>query len=90
MKILNVDLYINKSQLPKLQNQIYWYELQGMSVINLDNIVFGVVANIITTGANDVLVVEGDQERLIPYLKPFLVSVDCENRVITVDWDKDF
>ena len=46
-QFLNVDLYINKSQLPKLQNQIYWYELQGMSVINLDNIVFGVVANIL-------------------------------------------
>lgn len=89
-KFLAVDLYIDKSQLPELQNQIYWHELKGMSVVNLENIKFGIVDNIVATGANDVLVVKGHKERWIPYLKPFLISVNREDKIITVDWDKDF
>jgi 16S rRNA processing protein RimM len=43
------------------------------------------------TGANDVLVVRGERERLIPYLWQQVVkSVDLQAGVMQVDWDPDF
>jgi len=43
-----------------------------------------------TTGANDILVVSGDKERLIPYLKHVIIKVDLTAKRILVDWDSTF
>ena len=51
----------------------------------------GRVDSLIETGANDVLVVKGDQERLIPFLQKDVVKfVDLEGGRILVSWDPDF
>jgi 16S rRNA processing protein RimM len=43
------------------------------------------------TGANDVLVVEGEKRHLVPYLPGrFVIDIDTKQRLITVDWDVDF
>ena len=43
------------------------------------------------TGANDVMVVQGDRERLIPYVMgEVILSIDLEKQRIIVDWDKDY
>ena len=43
------------------------------------------------TGANDVLVVHGDAERLIPFVQPDVIQrIDLSAGVIEVDWDPDF
>ena len=44
----------------------------------------------VDTGSNNVLVTKGDTEHWIPYIEPFLVSVDKQNRVISVDWGENF
>ncbi len=51
----------------------------------------GTVDHLIETGANDVLVVDGERERLIPFVMgKVIVQVDLEQGEIQVDWDKDF
>ena len=43
------------------------------------------------TGANDVMVVNGTREHLIPYIPDqFIVEVDFDKGEILVDWDADF
>jgi RimM protein, required for 16S rRNA processing len=48
------------------------------------------------TGANDVLVVQGDaesldeRERLIPFIDSVATEVDVQGRRICVDWDPEF
>jgi 16S rRNA processing protein RimM len=43
------------------------------------------------TGTNDVLVVSGERERLIPFiLDQVVLAVDTRARRIEVDWDPDF
>ena len=49
-----------------------------------------VVNYLVDTGANHVLVTKGGAERWIPYIEPFLVSVDKQKKVITVDWDENY
>jgi 16S rRNA processing protein RimM len=43
------------------------------------------------TGANDVLVVRDDtRERLLPFIRQVVVSVDVEQGRIVADWDPEF
>jgi len=43
------------------------------------------------TGANDVLVVRGDRERLIPFVMGHVIkAVDLDAGVIRVDWGADY
>lgn len=79
-------------RLKKLKkDQFYWRELEGLQVINAAGVNLGVVDHLMETGANDVLVVKGDRERLIPYTPGHAVQkVDLSAGVISVDWDPDF
>jgi 16S rRNA processing protein RimM len=45
---------------------------------------------LLETGANDVLVLEGEQERLIPYVPDTIKQVDLTKGLIEVAWDRDF
>ena len=90
-KFIGQDIYINKEQLRELTHgEYYWHELIGFDVINKDEEQLGTVDYFVETGANDVLVVKGKKEYWIPYIEPFLVSIDSKNNKILVDWDKDF
>jgi len=59
-------------------------------VININEVDLGVVDYLVDTGSNHVLVTKGDIEHWIPYIEPFLVSVDKQKKVITVDWDENY
>jgi 16S rRNA processing protein RimM len=49
------------------------------------------VDHLFETGANDVMVVKGDRERLVPYLWEQVVKeVNLEDRRMVVDWDPEF
>ena len=90
-KFIGKDVYIDKDQLPELkEGKYYWHELIGFKVINKNQENLGVVDYFVETGANDVLVVRGKKEHWIPYIEPFLISIDSQNKEILVDWDKDF
>jgi 16S rRNA processing protein RimM len=82
---------VQKKLLPKLKEaQYYWNDLIGCEVLNLQNISFGLVDTFIKTGANDVIVVKGEIERLIPYTARIVLKADTINGKIIVDWDEDF
>ena len=82
---------VSKDYLPQLNdNQYYWNDLIGLEVLNLQDVSFGLVDTYIETGANDVIVVKGDKERLIPYTPMTVLKVDTIKNKIIVDWDESF
>lgn len=91
-------LQVERAALPDLSGTgYYWFQLEGLQVINLQQERLGSVHHLMETGANDVLVVRpdadsiDDQERLIPWLEDQVIkAVDLENRTIEVDWEKDY
>ena len=91
-KLIGNEIAIRKEQLPELaENEFYWNDLIGLQVINQDKVNLGVVDRLIETGSNDVMVVIGDRERLIPYIMgQVIIDIDLEAEVIQVDWDPDF
>jgi len=90
--LTGTEVGIYRSQLPPVDaDEYYWSDLIGMQVITHDDQVLGVVDHLLETGANDVIVVRGEQEYLVPYIRGQVVeSVDLETRVIRVNWDPDF
>lgn len=90
--LTNVDIAIERERLAALPaDEYYWHELIGMKVVNKAGENFGEVSAILPTGSNDVLVVQGEKRHLIPYLlEQFVVEIDRDKRLITVDWDIDF
>lgn len=93
--LIGSELAIKKEQLePAEDDEFYWADLQGLTVVNLNDETLGRVDHLLETGANDVLVVlaEGDTtERLIPFVMDEIVkSVDLDKQLIQVDWDKDY
>jgi len=86
------DIGIYRSQLPPTAaDEYYWDDLIGLSVVTLDGSPLGTVDHLIGTGANDVLVVRGERERLIPFIQGSVIAmIDLDGRVIRVDWDPEF
>jgi 16S rRNA processing protein RimM len=86
------EVWVARSALPAPKpGEYYWADLEGLRVVNTAGVGFGTVSHLFSTGANDVLVVRGERERMIPFLEPdYIVSVDFQARVVTVDWDADF
>jgi len=82
----------NRRQLPELSaGEYYWADLEGMTVINKDGVELGQVRRVIATGANDVLLVQGERERLIPFtIGHHVLDVDNDTGLIQVDWDAEF
>lgn len=91
-RLTNAEIAVHQDQLAELESgQFYWRQLIGMSVINQNGESFGKIIEILPTGSNDVLVVQGEKRHLIPYLPgQYVINIDQDQQVITVDWDLDF
>lgn len=91
-RLTNCEIAIQKNQLaPLTAGEYYWHQLIGMKVVNQQEQEFGQVVEIMPTGSNDVLVVQGEKKHLIPYLPgQFIIKIDENSRTITVNWDMDF
>ncbi len=88
---IGADIAVLKTELPTLApGAYYWSQLEGLKVVNMDGVELGRVDHLIDTGANDVLVVTGERERLIPYIGTVVRAVDLDAGLIRVDWDADF
>lgn len=90
-QFLDAEIYVARNELPEVEgDSYYWTDLEGLSVVRRDGETLGNVAYLLETGAHDVLVVRGDSERLIPFvMDEYIVDVDLDKGVITVDWDWD-
>ncbi|HSR62596.1 MAG TPA: ribosome maturation factor RimM [Gammaproteobacteria bacterium] len=87
--LVNTDIAIGRAQLHEPgPGEYYWHDLLGAEVFNQHAELLGRVTEILETGGNDVLVVEGDDRHLVPFIEPDYISeVDTVRRIIRVVWD---
>jgi len=72
------------------ENEYYWSDLIGLSVLNTEQQILGKVKELLETGVNDVLVVQGERERLIPFVPQVVLEVDVAAGTIRVEWGLDW
>jgi len=97
--LIGSEIAIKREQLaPPASGEYYWSDLIGLSVKNLEGIELGKISSMLETGANDVIVVEGEKgttgkkrERLIPFVFDEVIQeVNLEQGFMIVNWDAEF
>lgn len=91
-------IFVSRALFPKAaDDEYYWVDLIGLAVVNREQVVLGTVRDLLTTGAQTVLVLEGEAdaqgkvtERMIPFVDAFIDQVDVPGGRIVVDWQPDF
>jgi 16S rRNA processing protein RimM len=78
------------------EDEFYWVDLIGASVVNLQDESLGKVDGLLDNGAQQILRVVASspggpqEERLIPFVKAHVHSVDAKAGRIVVDWGLDY
>jgi 16S rRNA processing protein RimM len=92
IELVGSKIFILPEQLPELdEGDYYWSDLIGLEVESLQAEPLGTIAMMMETGANDVMVLKGDRERLIPFVMDDIVrQVDLTNKRVVVDWKPDY
>ncbi|MCK4739537.1 MAG: 16S rRNA processing protein RimM [Deltaproteobacteria bacterium] len=82
----DVEVFVEDDTLTEsLEGEHYAFELIGLKVVTEDGASLGIISEIITTGANDVYVVDGkDGEVLIPATEEVVVDIDVEKKILKV------
>ena len=90
--LAGTEIWVPRTRLPDPKpGEYYWVDLEGLEVVNAEGISLGRVSHLFDTGSNQVMVVVGERERLVPFLEgSFVRKVDFEAGRIDVDWDADF
>jgi len=90
--LVGQQIFVGRDQLPATaENEYYWSDLEGLNVQTTKGELLGRVEKMMETGANDVLVIRGKREHLVPFIQgQFVTRVDLENGLIEVDWDPEF
>jgi len=89
-------VFVPRSSFPTAgDDEYYWVDLIGLSVINREGAVLGTVRELLAGGLQTTLVLDAEEggkaiERLIPFVAAFVDKVDLPGRTIAVDWQLDY
>ena len=89
-------IFVPRSSFPSTsEDEFYWVDLIGLSVVNREGVALGQVQELMSTGPQTVLVLAYEQdgkaqERMIPFVSAFVDKVDLPEKRITVDWQPDY
>ncbi|QXW46224.1 ribosome maturation factor RimM [Pseudomonas amygdali] len=91
------EICVPRNLFPDLDDgEYYWYQLEGLKVIDQLGQLLGKIDHLLETGSNDVMVVKpcagslDDRERLLPYTEQCVLAIDMAAGEMKVDWDADF
>ena len=84
--LVGKEIYVREGDLPALEEgEYYEYQLIGLDVMNMNGEKMGVVESVLHTGANDVLVVAGDGELLVPLVEGHVKDIDVKQGFVRID-----
>jgi len=91
-KLVGLQIFVYRDQLPPTAaDEYYWSDLEGLVVHTTRGELLGRVERLMETGANDVLVIRGEREHLVPFIQgQYVTRVDLEAGLMEVDWDPEF
>ncbi|MBE6857408.1 MAG: 16S rRNA processing protein RimM [Ruminococcus sp.] len=82
----NKMLYMHRDDLELDEDTYFIQDLIGVQVKDADtDAVYGEIADVMQTGANDVYVVKGtDREYLVPAIPEVVISTDIDGNIMTI------
>lgn len=86
-----LNIGVTRETLPVLEeDSFYWTDLIGTDVYTPTGTYLGELSRVIETGAHSVIEVhDGDNRHLIPFVKPYVQTVDSGEKIV-VDWEENW
>lgn len=89
--LVNAEIAIPTTIIKALPaGEYYWHQLIGLQVITESGAVLGKICEMQETGANDVMLIQGERLHCLPYTDHTVLNTCLQKKVMTVDWDPDF
>ena len=85
------EISVERAALPEAgAGHYYLADLLGLDVVNAEGLELGAVRQWLTNGPQDVMELDGDPVRLLPWVPAVVKRVDLEAGVIEVEWEADW
>lgn len=89
LELKGSEVAVPRDSLPQPEEgSYYWSDLVGLAVVGNGGVALGAVKELFSNGAQDVIDVQGEVQRLIPWTA--VKGVDLEARKIEVEWEPDW
>lgn len=84
-KLRNKMLYMHRNDLELDENTFFIQDLIGMTVKDADSgFEYGKITDVLQNGANDVYVIRGDREYLVPAIPDVIISTDIDGELMLI------
>ncbi len=84
-KLRSKILFMHRDDLELDENTFFIQDLIGMEVKDADSgFVYGKITDVLQNGANDVYVIKGDREYLVPAIPDVVISTDIESDLMII------
>ena len=85
------EIGVARREMPALApGEYYWSDLEGLEARGRSGELLGRVDHFRTTPGGDIVVVRGEREHWIPFVKDRIVKVDLEAGRVVFDWAADW
>lgn len=85
------ELGVKRGDMPRLApGEFYWSDLEGLDAVTPEGVVLGKVDHFQMLPANPIVVIRGEREHLVPFVKERIVKVDLEAGRVVLDWGADW
>jgi len=71
-------------------DEYYWSDLIGLEAVSEAGAALGTVKALFSNGAHDVMELEGERVRLVPWISTVVKRVDLEARRLELVWEADW
>jgi 16S rRNA processing protein RimM len=93
--LAGAHVFVSRASFPTPdEDEFYWVDLIGLSVINKGGLAIGTVVGLLETGPHCVLRIQPADvdaaEVLVPFVDAYVDKVDLPGRQIVVDWDPEY
>ena len=84
-KYRNKILFMHRDDLILDEDTYFIQDLMGMEVKDADTgVLYGKITDVMQTGANDVYVIQGEKEYLVPAIPDVVVSTDVDGNLMLI------
>jgi 16S rRNA processing protein RimM len=90
-QLAGAEVAVEREELGEAEEgALYQVDLVGLEVVEESGVALGRVESFFEAGDASVMVVQGERERLIPFVDAFVKSVERESGRIVVDWKPEY
>lgn len=88
---VGTEIGVWRSEMPStLKGEFYWSDLEGLDAFNLDGEALGRIDHFRTTPAGTIVVIQGNREHWVPFVKERISKVSLDERLVVLDWPLDW